>query len=709
MGDLLLEIGTEEIPASYITPALNQIKSLFEERTRKHLLSSHSVYSTGTPRKLIMLAKGLPLKQESTTEEIRGPASSVAFDNNGIPTKAGLGFAHSAGVNVQDLIIKETGKGKYCFATKKTEGQETFKVLPNILTDVIKHISFPKSMKWKGNGLYFARPIRSLLALFGNEIVPLEINGIPAQRFTFGHPFLSKKIIEIPKADWELYKQLLRREKVIVDMTERREILKVEIIKLLNKYNARFNEEELLDEVTNLVEYPHAVMGNFDEDFLNLPDIVIETAMKEHQRYFPVKKPDGTLIGKFIVVLNRDEKNAHIPVQGNERVLNARLYDAKFFWKEDRKTPLEKRVDTLKNLTFLEKLGNYYDRTNRIVKIAHIIAHELVNANILTLEEDAFIKRAALLCKADLQTQMVNEFPSLQGIMGMEYAKWDGEEHSVALAIGEHYMPRFATDAIPSSKIGSVVGLADKFDMISSCFALNLLPTGSQDPYSLRRHAYGIIRIIEENEFPLDIEKIIRNSLLFIPMFQEKHNQDIIYDKLIPLIKGFFMDKLYQINIERGYRHDVVNAVLNANSGDGYNDIHDFALRLKTISHISEKPYWPELVTLVERTYNIGKNAHDSGSINESLFKEQEEYTLWDVYKKNEADIKKLINEKKYEEASYLYYKAFSVPVHTFFDKVFVNVKEKDIRMNRLLLLRRINELYSQYIAHLSDIIITNE
>src|SRR3989339_1604266 len=590
MTDLLFEIGAEEIPAGYIEPALNQMKALFTEQAKKQRLEVHSIYSTGTPRRLTLFVQGLPQKQESVMEEVQGPSAAVAFDKAGNPTKAGLGFAKSQGVDIKDLQIKKTLKGEYCFAIKKIEGHETLHVLPDLLPAIIKNISFPKSMKWKGSDLFFARPIRSLLALFGDQVVSIEINGIKADRFIFGHPFLSGKKIEISEADWELYKKLLKQEHVVVDITERRETLRTKITQLMTPYGATIDDEELLDEVTNLVEYPNAIECCFDEEFLDIPADVIETSMKEHQRYFPIKKKKEKLLNKFIAVLNRNERNADTAIQGNERVLKARLSDARFFWKEDRKTPLIKRVEDLKNLAFLEKLGNYFDRRNRIIKLSKYISERLIAIDNLPVNIE-FVKRAAELCKADLLTQMVGEFPSLQGIMGRGYAEWDGEEKPVAIAIAEHYMPRFATDNIPTSRIGAIVGLADKFDTISSCFALDLIPTGSQDPYSLRRHTYGIIRIIEEHAFTLELKEVFAKSLNLLPMFPENplHSHPKILTELVPKIKEFLKDRLFNINIEKGYRYDLVNAILNA--GVGFDDICDFSQRLKTVSDISREKW----------------------------------------------------------------------------------------------------------------------
>ncbi|MDR4507475.1 MAG: glycine--tRNA ligase subunit beta [Candidatus Brocadiaceae bacterium] len=705
MTNLLFEIGTEEIPASYITPALHQIEKLFADHIKKHRLTLRTLYCTGTPRRLTLFVEGLPQEQTGVTEEIQGPSAAIAFDREGNLTKAGIGFAKSQNIRNEELQVKKTTKGEYCFANKRIEGQDTLRVLSNILPVIVKHISFPKSMKWKGNDLFFARPIRSLLALFGKEVVPMEVNGVKADRYTFGHPFLSGKKIEITEADWDIYKQSLKQEKVCVDMKERRETLEAKISQLMTPFGATIDDRELLDEVTNLVEYPNVIQCGFDGDFLDIPAKVIETAMKNHQRYFPIKKQDGTMTENFIVVLNRDENNADTTRQGNERVLRARLSDARFFWKEDRKVSLAKRVEDLKNLVFLEKMGSYLDRTNRIVHLSNYLSHKLIDESTLAIEDVAAVKRAALLCKTDLLTQMVGEFPSLQGDMGREYAEWDGEEPPVALAIAEHYMPRFATDAIPASKIGAIVGLADKFDTISSCFALQLTPTGSQDPYSLRRHAYGIIRIIMEHGFPLELKEVLEKSLSLLPLFSEKqeHDQAKTIRTLVSKIRDFFRDRLFQIQIEKGIRHDLVNAVLNA--GVGFDDICNFFQRLEAISFVSRETWWPELVSTVERTYNIGKKAKSSGTVNENLLSEPEENQLWNVYKQNEATVRKQIDEKRYQEASYSYYDIFSRPVHTFFDKVFVNVEDEKKRNNRLVLLKEINALYSLKIADLSQIV----
>lgn len=704
MADLLFEIGTEEIPAGYLAPALKQMETLFEEHAKKHRLGLHALYSTGTPRRLALFVKGLPQRQESIMEESLGPAASIAFDNAGNPTRAGLGFAKSQGIEVNALRITKTPKGEYCLAIRKIEGRETLHLLPEILAEIIKNISFPKSMKWKGNKVFFARPIRSLLALFADRVIPFELNGIITGKFIFGHPFLSGKRTEVSHADWDLYKQLLNQEKVVVDINERRETLRTKITQLMTPYGADLDDEKLLDEVANLVEYPHAIACDFDEEFLDIPGAVIETAMKEHQRYFPIKKRDGSLFNKFIAVLNRDENNAQTSIHGNERVLRARLSDARFFWKEDRKIPLEKRLDDLKNLAFLEKLGNYRDRTERIVHLSEYLSHLLIALKQLPIEADALAKRAALLCKADLLTQMVGEFPSLQGIMGREYAEWDGEEPAVALAIAEHYMPRFAADTIPTSKVGAVVGLADKFDTICSCFAVHLIPTGSQDPYSLRRHAYGIIRIIEECGFTLKIHDVLSKAFSLLPVFQKKpgrNHYQTEQDKQVHDIMAFFRDRLFQINVERGHRYDLVNAVLNA--GAGHNDIHDFFQRLQALSRVSKESWWPDLVTVAERTFNIGKKAKSCGFVEERLFTDPEERTLWDIYKGNETAIRNQVIEKRYEEACRTYYEIFAQPVHRFFDKVYVNVEDEAVRNNRLLMVRTINELYSEKIADLSQ------
>lgn len=687
MGKLLLEIGTEEIPAGYITPALRQMEVLLREGLKKNRLDCGVVKTFGTPRRLGLYVEDIPEKQPTLTEELQGPSAKVALDSDGRPTKAGLGFARAQGMEFGELQVKDTPKGSYLFAVKTREGELSIKLLPDILNEVIRSVAFPKKMRWKGPGLSFARPIRSVAALFDTRTIELELNGIKSGRVTFGHPFLSGKTIAIKKADFASYKDLLQKEKVMVDTEERKSMLREGINKIMRKYGSELKREELLEEVNNLVEYPFPVECTFPEEFLRVPQEVVETVMISHQRYFPVEDGNGRLLNRFIAVTNRGERGARLAVEGNERVLRARLADAKFFWEEDRKHPLVDRLDGLKDVLFHEKLGSYWERTERIDRLSAYLALKLDLAD----EERDALHQAAHLCKADLLTQMVGEFPELQGVMGYHYAREEGMPEEVARSIEEHYMPRYAGDQLPQTRLGTILSLADKFDGLCACFSVGLVPTGSQDPYGLRRQAQGIIRILESQRLPLSLQDTVAAALENFP------GRGAAVKEII----AFFRDRLYQTFLERGYRYDIVNAVLGA----GFDNVSDFSDRIAVIAKISNTPVWQELVTLVERTFNIGKGAPSAGEVDERLLEQGEERFLWDVYLRNKDKITSLIDKNKYEDASKAFSDTFAEPVHAFFDKVFVNVEDEKLRNNRLVLVKNINQLYAPRVADLSKIV----
>ncbi len=693
MSNLLLEIGTEEIPAGYLAPALKQMEELFTEQIKKARLSFDTIHTTGTPRRLVLFASGLPQRQEDIEEEIKGPSAKVAFDESGVPTKAAVGFASSQGVKAENMIVKDTPKGKYCFAVKEVEGKKIFDLLPEILTSVITSINFPKSMRWKSDKFYFARPIRTIMAVFDKDIVNLELNGLKAGRSTSGHQFLSDNVIDISDADYGVYKDRLKNENVIVDMDERRDIIRKEINSLLSVYGTTLEDEELLDEVTNLVEFPGAVKCSFDEKFLAIPSEVVETSMKDHQRYFPVKDKEGKLLPEFIVITDRDSGDGEIIRRGNERVLRARLADANFFWDEDKKMILHDRLKDLKGVVFHEDMGSYLDRGKRIGEMACFIA-EMLDFSADRLE---LVKRASSLCKTDLLTEMVGEFPKLQGIMGREYALVQGEDEEVARSIAEHYLPRYADDVLPETGIGTVLSLADKFDIISGCFAAGLIPTGSQDPYGLRRQSQGIIRILETKNLRLSIASVFEKSLSCLTDVCPEGDRSKVYGQIM----DFFKDRIYNAYLEKGYRYDIVESVMKS----GFDNISDLLCRLDIITKISETTIWQNLVAVVERTFNIGKNCTIHGEVNEDLLEEEEERKLWAVYDKEKEKLLAYVPQRRYEELSLSYNEVFAEPVHDFFEKVFVNVEDEQIKNNRLLLVKKVNELYVENVANLAFIV----
>ncbi|NOZ21327.1 MAG: glycine--tRNA ligase subunit beta [Planctomycetes bacterium] len=700
MSEFLLEIGTEEVPAGYIIPALRQMEALFGNALKRESLEFGKVRTTGTPRRLVLWADGLPERQPDRVEEVSGPPAKVAFDDQGKPTKAAEGFAKGQGIPVDQIEVRETKKGPYCYAVKKVEGKSAVEILQGILPSLINQIGFPKSMVWtqrsekKGGTFTFARPIRTLAALLGDDVVKITVAGVESGRLVNGHPFLSPDPIELASADLDAYKEALREAKVIVDLDERKGMIREQVMAILARYGREeIEQEDLLDEVTNLVEYPFAMEGTFDEEYLAIPDAVIEAAMMEHQRYFPVRNGEGKLEARFITVANRGGEHEGLIRAGNERVLRARLADARFFWDEDRKTKLEDRLEALKDVQFLGELGDqagYYQKSQRLESLGSDFAREIgADQNAAT--------HAAKHCKCDLVTSMVKEFPGLQGIMGGEYAREEGQPENVWKAIRDHYRPWSPSDSLPETPTGLAVSLADKMDNLASCFFAGKKPTGSADPFALRRQALAILRILEAKDLSIGLDMMVTTALsgLNRPQAWTKKSE----------ILPFFRDRLYQVCVDRGARHDIVNAVLNA----GFDKIPDFFKRLDVIVKESETDRWDDLVFLVQRCGNVAKIGKAAEAVDESLFEQDEEKALWSCYEKNKNMILALINAGDYANASAAYCEAFSEAVHEFFDKVFVNVENENVKKNRIRMVKEINELYTKHIADLGKIVISGD
>ena len=700
MTDFLLEIGTEEIPAGYFDLSLEPLVKSFQSLLQEQRLDCDKVISLGTPRRFILFASGLPVQQATLTKDITGPPERIAVTPDGKPTEALIGFAKRNHVDPKEVKLKETDKGKICYISVTAKGEKTENILSRIIPTLISKFSFPKSMWWENKSFTFARPIRYLTAIFGKKALKILLPGIPCTNKTYGHHIRNPKPITLASSDFIQYKKRLASASVMVDNNERKNKIRALINQVISKYGGSFHEAELLDEVTNLVEWPDVIECSFNQKFLSLPEPVLESAMKGHQRYFPIRDKNNKLLPKFIVITN-GVKNESVK-EGNERVLTARLTDARFFWEKDKKVPLGSKIDSLKETAYLGKLGSLYDKMQRLKNISSRIADELKFPDIKNT-----VERAAELAKTDLLTEMVGEFPDLQGIMGYEYSRIQGESEEVALAIKEHYMPRTAGDDIPHSPAGIVLSLTEKFDNITACFTLGLEPTGSQDPYAIRRQVLGIIRIIDENNIKLNsfrniIQSAIEEVWKTIKSLPEK-------TKLTPLppekcaanIMTFFKERLINKYQEQKYPYDIIQAVMNS----GFDKFPLFKKRLDDLLKLSKEPaVWPLLVEAVERTYNIQKGSKISGMVKEELLKEPEEKTLWDIYRRNAEQVQKLIDEQKYYEASILYTTIFGKPVHTFFEKVFVNADDVAIKNNRILILKQINQLYSQSIADLSCI-----
>ncbi|MEG2343940.1 MAG: glycine--tRNA ligase subunit beta, partial [Acidaminococcaceae bacterium] len=481
MEKLLFEIGTEEIPAKFMPEILKQLQTLAENKLTEARIPFTAVTVCGTPRRMTFIAEGVALMQADTMVESKGPAVKIAYGADGTPSKALQGFARGQGVDLEAIEVR----GDYVFAVKHLAGQKVMELLPDLLLDLLQTLTFPKTMRWADYDFRFVRPIRWLVALLGDQIIPVEITGVKAGNKTLGHRFLSQGELVIPcAADYE---KILREHFVLVNPDERRTLIREQVSTLAQSEGGLAEiDEELLEEVTYLVEYPTALCGHFDEKFLSLPKEAVITPMREHQRYFPVFSPTGQLLAKFITVRNGGPHALAVVAHGNERVLRARLSDAEFFFNEDCKQTLENRLEKLKTVVFQDGLGNVYEKSQRLSSLAVVLRN-----SIGIKFDDEILKRTALLAKTDLVTGMVCEFTELQGVMGREYALRDGEKPEVAQGIFEHYLPRFAGDVLPSSTQGRCVSIADKLDNIAATFSRGLIPTGSQDPYALRRQAIG--------------------------------------------------------------------------------------------------------------------------------------------------------------------------------------------------------------------------
>lgn len=672
--DLLLEIGTEEIPAGYIPPILEQMEekaiSFFEEER----VDYKEIAAYGTPRRLVLYAKEVSEEARDLEVEILGPSKKAAFDEEGRLTKAVIRFTQSQGVKVEDLKTKGTKRGEYLLAIKKLEGKATPLALQTILPKLITSLSFPKSMRWGEGELRFARPIRWLLALFGEDVINFGLDGIRAGRITYGHRFLAPNPIEI-KGPSE-YLRKLEKAYVLVLPERRKEIIQSELLKIAYEGGGRpFRNESLIDEVTYLVEYPVVIRGTFDKKFLKLPSEVLVAAMSEHQRYFPIEDSNGRLLNSFLVVSNGSEEAKENIRVGNERVLQARLEDAAFFFDQDMKISLEARLEKGKGRIFQEKLGTMYQKTERVVKLAQILVRQIDP----TLEEKA--KRAALLSKADLSTEMVGEFPKLQGIMGYHYALCQGEDEEVAKAIREHYMPRFADDRLPETQVGMVVSMADKMDSVVSLFTVGLIPTGSEDPYALRRQAQGMINIILENNLTLSIRSLIKEAMGLL----DRENGRI--DE----IEAFFSQRITAALANKGIADDEIEAVMKS----GFDDPLDTFYRAKALRGIRKEEDFEHWAVAFKRMMNIIKKEGGMrlAECNRGIFKEPAELTLYQTYRDTREEIERYIENMDYKKALAIL-ATLREPVDRFFDDVLVMVEDERIRENRLTLLSNIASLF---------------
>ncbi len=700
MEKLLFEIGTEEIPAKFMPGILKQLKELAAAKMQELRIPFEDITVYGTPRRMAFVASGVAETQADVVVEAKGPSVKIAYVS-GAPSKAAQGFARGQGVDVNDLVVRDN----YVYAVKHLAGQPVVSLLPGLLMDILTSMTFPKNMRWADYDFRFVRPIRWMVALFGEQVIPVEICGVKSGKFSMGHRFMQQSLkaaaesqgllsaaltkvgnkvysalagvkgaVEIPSAGD--YKKVMYDNFVMVDQDERRALILQQIKDLAaqNGGEAEINED-LLEEVNYLVEWPTALCGKFEEKFLALPKECIITPMREHQRYFPVLDEDGNLLNKFITVRNGGSEHLDIVTHGNERVLRARLSDAEFFFNEDRKQKLEERLEKLKTVSFQEGLGNMYDKSERLVKLAEMLRYA-INASV---DEDS-LRRTALLCKTDLVTGMVIEFTELQGVMGREYALLDGEKPEVAKGIYEHYLPRFAGDELPETVIGRIVGIGDKLDNICATFSRGLAPTGSQDPYALRRQALGIINILLEAGYHVSLAKVIAGTLYLLDIKPEETG------KLVPQIMDFFKLRLKNLLMDQGIRYDVIDAVFADKRCD---DVVEIAARCKALAAYVEEGNAEPLVQISVRVGNLCKKIEKEVAISGALFKHESEGELQKVVA---AVSKEIIPEMVLFDYAAVLKAAEKViePVNTFFDNVMVMDEDENVKNNRLALLEEV-------------------
>jgi len=689
---LLLEIGTEELPSAFFPKALDDLELLATEMFKSSRLKHDSLQTFGTPRRLALVVKGVQSKQASLVEEVLGPPKAAAFDSVGNPTKAAEGFAKSQGVPVAHLREMETPKGLYVYVDKSQPGQLAKRVLADAIPKLLAQLYFPKAMRWNVSRVKFARPIRWIVAMLGKEVLSFEFAGIRSSVRTRGHRYFlikGKKAGQgFPLRNANSYVAAMKKLGVLVDPDERRKEIIQQISALAKSARGQIDpvyREELIEEAIWGVEYPHAIFGTFSKEFLALPKPVLISSMKEHQGFFSLVGKDGVLLPKFLAVTNTPWGDAKLIAKGNERVLSARLNDAQYFFKEDRKHSLHERVSALNGVMFHGKLGTMRQKADRIRDLVGWMAKKLGHDD---LQEGC--ERAALLSKADLTTGMVGEFPNLQGIMGEEYAQHDGERPEVCRAIGEQYLPRFPDDLLPTSLPGILVACADRCDSIVAFFVVGMVPSGSEDPLGLRRAAYGLVRMVNETPLRLNMVEVVDH------MIQIVTKQGVVQSlsQTSTEIVGFIIDRLRFYGRDRmGLREDVMEAVTRVRPST-MADLRDLLSRMRALQAIVSQPDFEILMNGFKRAHRIvEKEAWNHTEVFPERFQHQSEHRLVQVLDKAQHQVADFVNKQEYGDALYALL-TFTSPIDDFFSAVLVNDSDPHIRENRLSLLTSIDRLF---------------
>lgn len=680
--DLLFEIGLEEVPARFLRAAMEQLQDKLVKWLDASRIAHGEVTAFATPRRLAVWVRNVADKQEDVSEEVKGPSRKIALDDSGQWSKAALGFAKSQGVDPESFTFKELGGVEYIYVTKNSVGVDTKSILSEGLLGILTSMTFPKNMRWGAHEFKFVRPIKWMVAMLGSETVDLEITGVEAGNVTRGHRFLGGEAV-IPEAS--AYRDVLREQHVIVDVNERQEMIVSQIQALAQEKDWNIAiKDDLLEEVLFLVETPTVLYGSFDSSFLHIPQEVLITSMREHQRYFPVLDKQGQLLPYFVTVRSGDSRSLDVIARGNEKVLRARLSDAKFFYEEDQKLQIKDALSKLESIVFHEELGTIGDKVRRIRRISDQLSGKL---NVSADAADS-VSRAADICKFDLVTQMVYEFPELQGVMGEDYARKAGEKEHVAKAVFEHYQPRFAGDSVPSTMVGSIVSIADKIDTIVGCFSIGIIPTGSQDPYALRRQAAGIVQIILEHKLPVTLSDVFGVAL-------EVHENIRVLkrstDEIRKDLKEFFGLRVKKL-LSEDQRYDVVDAVITA----GFDHVVSVVSRGHALMNAVESVQ--DFKTTVESFNRVSNLAAKAGkaAVNAELFTESEENKLYEAWNAIRADYDAALQAADGERSLSLL-SGLREPITGFFDSVMVMAEDEAVRANRLALLSGIDGDLKRY------------
>lgn len=679
MNDLLIEIGTEEIPAGYIQPALDALAANLSQKLVEARISHGAVFSYGTPRRLVVRIDDVAAKQKPVTEDVLGPPERIAFEDNGQPGMPARKFAEKVGLPVERLKVRETEKGRYLSATITDKGLASKAVLQKMLPDIILATPFPKTMRWSELTIAFARPIQSVMALLGNSLISFTLGDkLKSGRYAWGHMFMHHKRVKIDDA--RSYLESMRRAKVIADIPERKDMVRKEIAGAANAMGGHIlPDDELLDIVTHLVETPIATGGRFDEEFLELPREILITAMREHQKYFAVVDKEGKLLPCFVAVNNTRTRDLDLVAKGHQRVLRARLSDAQFFYRADLKDKMDDWRERLKGVLFQAKLGSMHAKIQRIEALgAHLCASELS-------ETANHVRRAAQLCKADLVSQVVGEFPKLQGIMGRVYAAVAGEVEDVSTAIEEHYRPVYSGGALPQTRTGAILAIADKLDTICGCFSVDLVPTGASDPYALRRQGIGIVQIMLAHGLTFSLKAAIDASLQHFNSADRAMAAQAVYT--------FIQNRIARILTEEGFDKDVVSAVVSVS----IDNISDVWHRTGALQALKGAPDFEPLAAAFKRVVNILRKVQGrvSDSPEPALFRESTEKELFEAYQnvKNQVAQKMAGNDL---EGALRVIASLRVPVDHFFNHVMVMTDDESLRNNRLALLQAIATLFDR-------------